>query len=108
MEVPRRSGTDRFGLGPREPAWPVAGEGRGKPEQFAAVIAATVGIIYGKQVQDRDGEASGEVLDPEGAAVHALWASPRGVSQVRAVPDLFPEARRSGLHSGGEEGELVR
>jgi len=72
-----------------------------------AVSAAFVGIIYGKQVKDRDGQAAAEVLDPQGAALHALRTAEGGLPEVRALPDLFPEAGRSGVHPRREEGELV-
>ena len=52
-----------------------------------------VGIIYGKQVKDRDGQTASEVLDPQGAALHALRSSSGCLPQVWALPDLFPEAR---------------
>lgn len=72
-----------------------------------AVPAAFVGNIYGKQVKDRDGQAASEVLDPQGATLHALWSSSGRLPQVRALPDLFPEVGRSGVYPRCEEGKLV-
>ena len=61
MRVPRRSGT--VGIERSEcVATTVALSDQGS--SVAAVPAAFVGNIYGKQVKDRDGQAASEVLDP--------------------------------------------
>lgn len=103
MRVPRRSGT--VGI-ERSEAVAILSRARAGVT-VAAVPAAFVGNIYGKQVKDRDGQAASEVLDPQGATLHALWSSSGRLPQVRALPDLFPEAGRSGVHPRCEEGKLV-
>ena len=76
MRVPRRSGTvgtDWFGWS-RRSSW-----GSSQEHQLRPFRRPLVGIIYGKQVKDRDGQAAGEVLDPPSAALHAVRASEGGL-----------------------------
>jgi hypothetical protein len=62
---------------------------------------------YGKQIKDRRCQAAAEVFHPSGAALHAVRPASRRVSEIWYLSHLFPEARRSGLHSGRAEGQLV-
>ena len=87
MAVPRRSGV---GIGDG----PVTGWG-------------TFRNSYGKQIKDRDGQAAAQVFHPQGAALHALWPAPCRLQEVRHVPHLLQETRRSGLHPGRSQGQLV-
>ena len=104
MRVPRRSGTDDRERS-RDAADTVVPEGPGL--NSCGRTCGFVGNIYGKQVKDRDGQTASEVLDPQGAALHALWSPSGCLSQVRALPDLLPEARRSGKYPRCKEGKLV-
>ena len=62
---------------------------------------------YGKQIKDRRCQAAAEVLHPSGAALHAVRPAPGRLPEVWYLSHLFPEARRPGVHSGRQEGELV-
>ena len=62
---------------------------------------------YGKQIKDRVCQAAAEIFHPPSAALHAVRPAPGCLPEIWPLPHLFPEARRSGLHSGGPEGKLV-
>ena len=63
---------------------------------------------YGKQIEDRQGTAEAQVFHAAQAALPELRAAPGGVSQVRHLPDLFPQDGRPGVDSRRAQGELVR
>jgi small subunit ribosomal protein S8 len=62
---------------------------------------------HGKQIEDRGCKAEAEVLHEDRASLHAVRTASRGVSQVRDLSHLFPEAGGSGLYSRGSKGQLV-
>lgn len=76
MRVPRRSGT----VGTDWFVWlRRSSRGSNQEHQLRPLRRPVVGIIYGKQVKDRDGQAAAEVLNPSSAALHAVRTTEGGL-----------------------------